>query len=193
MSPLSLLPTSWLIPAAAIGAAVLTMALGVQTYRLKGAQTDLAEQTASFSEQRLLASKAAQAAEAQQREIEHARLTALQERADEADRQALAARADVAIADAAAGRLQQRLAAYLAAARQASGNPAPPQAGETATDPAGVLADVFGRCVARVRFLADLADERGIAGTACEGSYDALSTDVQPMGYELPPAKLGGP
>ena len=42
-------------------------------------------------------------------------------------------------------------------------------------DATGVLADVLGRCVARVQRLAAIADERGRAGQLCERAYDALT------------------
>jgi len=47
--------------------------------------------------------------------------------------------------------------------------------GAPAVDAAGMLADVLGRCIARVRFLASVADERGTAGELCERSYEALN------------------
>lgn len=88
--------------------------------------------------------------------------------------QAQLARADAAIADAAAGRLRERVAALINAARRTAADPAPAAAGPPADDTAGVLADVLGRCIARVQLLADVADERGRAGGACERSYDSL-------------------
>lgn len=95
--------------------------------------------------------------------------------------QAQQARADAAIADAAAGRLRERVAALISAARRAAADPAPATAGPPAEDAAGVLADVLGRCIARVRLLATVADDRGTAGQACERSYDALtSTETTP-------------
>lgn len=86
-------------------------------------------------------------------------------------------RADAAIADAAAGRLRQRVADLIAAARSGQGGSDPKVVGPgpAADDAAGVLADVLGRCVARVRLLAAVADDRGAAGHACERSYEALT------------------
>lgn len=91
-----------------------------------------------------------------------------------AESQAQQARADAAIADAAAGRLRERVAALIDTARRTAADPAPAAVGPPADDAAGMLADVLGRCIARVRFLADVADQRGRAGTACERAHDAL-------------------
>lgn len=86
-------------------------------------------------------------------------------------------RADAAVADAAAGRLRERVAALIAAARRdsAGADPAAVSAGPAAGDADLVLADVLGRCVARVQLLAELADQRGSAGSACVAEYDALT------------------
>jgi len=99
----------------------------------------------------------------------------LQEKLDEERAKSQAARADAAIADAAAGKLQQRVASLVAAAREAARNPAPAASGPPAEDAAGMLADVLGQCVTRVRLLATVADERGIAGATCVGAYEALT------------------
>lgn len=190
MSPLSLLPTSWLLPAAAIGAGVMAVAIGVQTMRLDHAKTELAEQAETFSEQRLIASRARAAEESHERDIEQARAAALQEAADEATRQLTQARADAFVADAASGRLQQRVAALVAAARQAGGHSQVAGASPPTDDPAAVLADMQLRADETAGELARIADERGVAGAACERAYDALTAST---GYDLPPAKLGGP
>lgn len=116
------------------------------------------------------------AAERRQRDEEQRRAKAQQEIEDAHQLALQKARADVAIADAAAGRLRERVIALVAASRSAAGHDtgaapiSPP-----ADDAAGVFADVLGRCVARVRLLAAVADDRGAAGSACEQSYDALT------------------
>lgn len=43
--------------------------------------------------------------------------------------------------------------------------------------PPEMLADVLGRCIARVRLLATAADERGAAGALCEREYDEVTAD----------------
>lgn len=175
MNPLSLIPTTWLWPAAAIVGAVLVGTVGVQTLRLAHAQRDLAETKAVWSADRAQAAEVARKAEADARAEEQRRAAAQKEITDEYDRKLQAARADAVIADAAAGRLQQRVVALIAAAREAARHPETVQPSPAADDPAGMLADVLGRCVARVRLLATAADERGAAGSACEREYDALT------------------
>lgn len=180
MNPLSLVPTSWLWPAAAIAGAALFAALGVQTIRVDHALRDLAEIKAAWQTDRAAAAEASRKAEAAAR-AEETRVRAEQEeKIDAAEKAAERARADRAIADAAAGRLSQRVAALVAAAREAASHPQVVQPGAPTADPAGMLADVLGRCVARVRLLATVADERGTAGQLCEQSYDAM-TAADPM------------
>lgn len=128
-------------------------------------------------------------AESEKRRADEARIRkAQQEAVDDAERKATQARADAVILASASGALQRRFddrvrglvgAVYAAAAHR--GGPqdaAPADLGPAAEDPARVLADVFGRCIARVRLLADLADERGRAGAVCERSYDTLSQET---------------
>lgn len=101
------------------------------------------------------------------------RLTAQQEAADVASRQARRARADAAAADAAAGSLREHVARL--AARAAGDDPAAAAGGQTAADAAGMLAELQRRADERAGILARIADERGIAGAACERAYDALT------------------
>jgi Protein of unknown function (DUF2514) len=128
---------------------------------------DWADERASAAEISRLASLAA-------RTEEQRRRLALQEALDDAERTAQRERADRVVADAAAGRLHERIAALVTAARFAARNPGLALGGPTAEDATGMLADVLGRCVARARLLADVADERGRAGALCERAYDAL-------------------
>lgn len=106
---------------------------------------------------------------------EQRRAEAQREVVEAYERQIQKVRADAAIADAAAGRLRDRVAALVAAARQAAQHPGAAASGPATDDATGMLADVLGRCVTRIRFLAAVADQRGAAGQACERSYDALS------------------
>lgn len=69
-------------------------------------------------------------------------------------------------------------------AREQCANPTAANLGTPASDPIGVLADVLGRADSRAQQLADIADQRGAAGSACEAAYDRahealkkLSTD----------------
>lgn len=126
--------------------------------------------------------ESARLAEAAERLKETRRTAAVQEAIDAKDLELQRLRADRAIADAAAGRLQQRVTALIAAARSSSagGHPQAAASGPPAEDALGMLADVHSRCVARVRLLADLADQRGAAGAACERIHDAMTEETTP-------------
>lgn len=177
-----------MIPYRLIGAAVAALALAAALLSW-GASREADGRTLGRAEvQRLLdaeradwASKLAAAAEAARagalaaRLEEQRRVTALQEALDAAELEARRERADRAIADAAAGSLRERIAALVTASRFAARNPGLALGGTPAGDAAGMLADVLGRCEARVRVLAGVADERGRAGQLCERAYDALT------------------
>ncbi|MBC7392344.1 MAG: DUF2514 family protein [Variovorax sp.] len=66
------------------------------------------------------------------------------------------------------------MAIYSAVAFRASEDRSAYPDGAAAADAIGVLADVLGRCDLRAQRLAEITDARGIAGRACERSYDAL-------------------
>ena len=83
--------------------------------------------------------------------------------------------ADRAGAAAAGDGLRQRAAAV--AARCDTGAAS---AGTAAGNPGAVLADVLGRLESAGRELAAVADERGVAGSACERAFDALSVRGNP-------------
>ena len=171
---LSLFTGQWVWYAA--GAAVLGMlgTIGWLNYRVNDLKEDVQLKDAQYNEERLLASRASQLDEAKQRAKEKQWRDDQQEKIDAAEKTITQIRADSVIADAAAGRLLQRYSALVARAREAARDPAPGQAGPSAPDPYGMLADVFESCVRRVRRLAAIADERGAAGQLCEQSYDAL-------------------
>lgn len=158
-----------------VGALSLMSWGSVQTYRLKLSKAE----TQEVQKLRVLDHAQATAAALKQtteyRAEEQRRLSAQKEAADEADRQLTQARADAAIADAAAGRLQHRVAALVAAAREAARHPAPVAASPPAEDPIGMLAELQRRADERAGVLARIADERGAAGAACERQYDALT------------------
>lgn len=88
----------------------------------------------------------------------------------DATEQARRARTDADRAAAAERRMLERLRA----AGGASTHPAAAGASAPAGETAGMHADLLGRCVSDLRRMAAIADERGIAGQACERSYDAL-------------------
>jgi hypothetical protein len=80
------------------------------------------------------------------------------------------AQASAASAAAASVRLRQR-----ADSIAASCSPGPAAAGPAASSPGYLLADMLGRLDSAGRELAAIADERGIAGQACERAYKSLT------------------
>lgn len=170
---------SWFAPYKMLALAMLAAAalgvIGAQYLTIQHLRAGIAEQLGAMAQERANAALAALRQQQEHREEEQRRIAAQKEALDAAEQNAARARADLAVADAAAGRLRDRLAAFVAAAREAAGNPHTVQPGQAASDPAGVLADVLGRCITRVRFLAAVADERGTAGQLCERYYDALN------------------
>lgn len=161
----------WLIS----GALCAVMAFAsLQTYRLARARADLAV------EQRDRATDAAHADQSARAQVERFRAQESQwadsqrKAIDEAEHKAAEARADALLADAARGRMQQRVADLVAAARRAAAHPAAPGASAPAEDAVGMLAELQRRADERAGVLARVADERGAAGALCERAYDAL-------------------
>lgn len=91
----------------------------------------------------------------------------------DAQEQLASARIDADRAGSALERLQQRLAAAEQRSRDA-GNAITAQLSQAAEDAARVRADVLGRIGTAAQLYARVADDRGIAGTACEKSYEAV-------------------
>jgi hypothetical protein len=103
------------------------------------------------------------------------RLAAQKGITDDARKQAQTLAADALRARTAEQQLRARLAAYTAnagASHPAAASGSPP----TAQD-AGMLADLFGRCLGSLRVMAATADDSRAAGEACQRSYDALSAE----------------
>ncbi|MNR36901.1 hypothetical protein D3C85_1548770 [compost metagenome] len=92
---------------------------------------------------------------------------------NEAEGKLEVARADAARAGDALQRLQQR---YEEAERRSRscGNSVTAQLGEAAEAGARVRADVLGRIGEAARLYAAEADERGVAGRACEAAYERV-------------------
>ena len=93
---------------------------------------------------------------------------------DAAQQKAKALAADVANARSAEQRLLGELAAVQANA--GPGNPAAADGSPATGSTTGMLADLLGRCVGRVRRMAEGLDASRAAGEACEASYAALTT-----------------
>ena len=171
--------TAWLklVPAwgwAVVGGLVLALVVCVgQQIRISLLQAGLADEKSAHSNYRT------EVAERDRRAAmfliqENQRRQAAMEKADaEAKQQLAAARDDAERAGSALERLKLRLAAAEQRSRDA-GNSITAQLGQAAEDAARMRVDVLGRLGEAVRLYAAIADERGIAGTACEKAYGAL-------------------
>lgn len=161
-----------------IGAGFALLVGGVQQVRVSGLQADLAKEQSAHSNYRT------EVAERDRRAAmfaiqENQRRQAAVEKADaEANQQLAAARAAAERAGSALERLKLRLEAAEQRSRDA-GNSITAQLGQAAEDAARVRADVLGRLGAAAGFYAGIADERGIAGTACERTYDGVKAARQ--------------
>lgn len=113
-------------------------------------------------------------AQAKAREIEQARVAAIEEVTKDADQKIAAVQAD---ADAAADSAK-RLRSELARLRQAAGDTAAAGAGpgQPGADPIGVLAVVLGELDDRAGEVGRYADRLKVAGLACETAYDSLGS-----------------
>ena len=168
--------TAWLklVPAWGWWALALAVVAGWQQIRVSSAQSVAA------GAQRELAEYRAEVAERDRRAAlfviqENQRRQAATEKADaEAKQQLDQARSDAARADSALERLQQRLAAAEQRSRDA-GNSITAQLGQAADSAARMQADMFGRIGAAAQLYAGVADQRGIAGAACERAYDGVA------------------
>lgn len=181
--------TAFIARYALVGSLILAglgwAAAGVQAVRLAGTKTSLAGTKTSLakeqkdrSDERAAAEKSARLDSETYRREEQLRAAEHQKALDDKEALLVGMRADIAVRDAAAGRLQERVTALVAAARATARDSQVAQPSPPADDAAGMLADVLGRCVARVRLLATVADERGAAGATCERLYDSLSTST---------------
>ncbi|WP_376749559.1 DUF2514 family protein [Stutzerimonas kunmingensis] len=156
----------WLLALAVVAAGQQIRVLSAQSVASK-AQADLATYRTEVSERDRRAALYVMQ--------ENQRRQAATEKADaEAQEQLAVARSDTERAGSALERLQQRLAAAEQRSRDA-GNAITAQLGQAAEGTARVRADVFGRIGEAAQLYAGVADERGIAGSACEKAYDSVS------------------
>lgn len=155
----------WVVALAVVAGGQQIRVLSAQSVASK-AQADLATYRTEVSERDRRAAMAVIQ--------ENQRRQAATEKADaEAQEQLAAARTDAERADSALERLQQRLEAAEQRSRDA-GNAITAQLSQAAQDAARVRADVFGRVGEAAQLYAGVADERGIAGLACQKAYDAV-------------------
>ncbi|UZZ12465.1 DUF2514 domain-containing protein [Ectopseudomonas mendocina] len=168
--------TAWLrlVPSWAWWVLALVVVAGGQQIRVLSAQAIAAGAQRDLSDYRT------EVAERDRRAAmflvqENQRRQAATEKADaEAQQQLAAARGDAERAGSALERLQQRLTAAEQRSRDA-GNSITSQLGQAAEDAARVRADMLGRLGEAVRLYAEIADQRGIAGAACEKAYEGLA------------------
>lgn len=167
--------TAWLkvIPGWAYWVLALAVVAGGQQIRVLSAQSVASKAQADLANYRTEVSERDRRAALYVIQ-ENQRRQAATEKADaEAQEQLVAARTDAGRAGSALERLKLRLAAAEQRSRDA-GNAITAQLSQAAEDAARVRADVFGRVGEAAQLYAGVADERGIAGSACEKAYDAV-------------------
>ena len=166
---------AWLkfVPGWAWWVVALAVVAGGQQVRVLSAQSVASKAQAELSTYRTEVSERDRRAALYVIQENQRRQVATEKADAEAQEQLAAARTDAERADSALERLQQRLAASEQRSRDA-GNAITAQLGKAAEDAARVRAHVLGRVGEAAQLYAGVADERGIAGSACEKAYDAV-------------------
>lgn len=176
--PLALLRAlvPYAIGAALVGGAALAVhSYGAARYAA-GVAADKARSDAVIGQMVAAAESARAAEEARQRAEEQRRQAEIQGIVDDANRKARSSALAAADARRAADGLRQRFAALFASCAGAAGpDPSAASASPSADGTAGMLADVLGGLESRARRYAEIADQRGDAGAACERAYGALT------------------
>lgn len=149
--------------------------LGVRAVQISGARVATAEARLDLANYKTTAAESARIAEHGERAEEARRVGEQRKALNDAGKETALKATQLATAIADRQRLLGRIATYSAAARRASEDRTAFADSKAASDAIGVLADVLERCDLRAQRLAEIADVRGIAGRACERSYDALN------------------
>ena len=165
-----------LVPGWAWWVVALVVVAGGQQVRVMSAQSVASKAQADFADYRAEVSERDRRAALYVIQENQRRQAATEEADAQAQEQLASARTDAERAGSALERLQQRLAAAEQRSRYA-GNAITAQLSQAAEDAARVRADVLGRVGEAAQLYAGVADDRGIAGTACEKSYDAAKGD----------------
>lgn len=153
-----------------VAALVLTnCATGMQR---DAARRDLAGVNATFATYQAESERLAREAEAKNRQTETELRNAQETHAQEVAQLQAGVERSRAAAHAAAGRLQDAARAAAERARAQCANPAAAELGTPAGDAVGMLAYVLGLADERAGRLADIAEQRGIAGNACVRAYN---------------------
>lgn len=149
----------------------------------------LAHQTTKtvYAEQVSAAEKARADEEAKRRKVEQELTNAQAKHATEVEALRRDSNRARTAAAAAADSLRSATTAAAQRARAQCANSTATGVRETADDPIGVLTYVLGRADARAGELADLAEQRGIAGRACEREYDAAREALIRLSAEIVP------
>lgn len=155
-------------PVLAIAAIALGGAAGVQTWRLHDLQTVVAEDRATQAE-------ASRMAERRAREVERQQANTVNRIAQDARNQTGQNDADAADARSAGNGLRMATKEACATDRPAQGSGATDR-GKTAGATVAVPADVFEGLIDAAVVLAAAADKAHAAGTACQQSYEAVTS-----------------
>lgn len=172
-------PASWIICGLL---AILALLGAYEGGTHAGDEVGAARVQSQWDKAKLQQTVAAEAEEAVQRNKQQ-RIDANNLRSDDANHaEVLHLQADLSVARDAGDRLQSRLAAATAARDRAIREGATTAAISAATGTAaGVLADVPGRLIAATRLYADVAGQRGAAGTLCERRYDGAQQAIDAL------------
>jgi hypothetical protein len=162
-----------LVPSWCWWALALLLVAGGQQLRVSNAQADAAGARSELADYRLEVSERDRRADSLARTEEQRRQKVVDEVGNEAEGKLELARADAARAGDALQRLQQRFEEAERRSR-ACGNSVTAQLSQAAENAARVRADVLGRVGEAAQFYAAEADERGVAGRACEVAYDRV-------------------
>lgn len=181
MIPLAAIPLLWRAVAIAVAVAALLGLYRWWAYEQReiGRWEVRAEWQAEREQQKdaALREAAANAAETERR------LRAQKEAQDVHEKAMAQARADAAAANAAAGRLRHQLAAFSAAHRGATSNPAPVSDSPPAESALDLLAGLLSGSAAALTELAAFADAAHAAGKQCEREHDSLTdSSTRPKG-----------
>ena len=160
---------------------VLVLALAstaaVQTWRLHGAQLEVAEVRTQQAKQQAEGERLARVASETNRQLERQYRDQVSEIETLAQADLAQSRVAVDRARDAGQRLQRELAGYVE--RQRASASAAAAAGQCQVDPApavDLLAELFRRADERAGELAAVADDARVRGLACEAAYDAVNS-----------------
>ena len=167
--------TAWLklVPAWSYWVLALVLVAGWQQIRVLSAQSVASKAQADLANYRTEVSERDRRAALIVIQENQRRQAAVEEADAMAQEQLAAARTDAERAGSALERLQQRLATAEQRSRDA-GNAITAQLSASAESAARVRADVLSGIGTAAQLYAGVADDRGIAGSACEKAYDAV-------------------